>query len=367
MGVIRVLIVDDSVVVRRLVSDVIGECEDLEVAGIAANGRLALSRIPLANPDVVVLDVEMPELDGLETLVEIRKLYPRLPVIMFSSLTERGATTTLDALTRGASDYVTKPTSLGGMGSASEQVRSQLVPKIRALCRQEAGPAPSFRRAAVAESENTGTGRISIVAIGTSTGGPNALGEVLPALPGDFPVPIVVTQHMPPMFTRLLAERLNSKCALQVHEAESGMMLKPGSIWIAPGDFHLAFEANERGVMIKLNQAPPECACRPSVDVMFRSVVGAYGGNTLAVVLTGMGVDGLRGAGLIRQSGGRVFAQDEETSVVWGMPGAVARGGLANRVLPLAHISRAITDAVLLSGKRDSATGVKRESHAHRS
>jgi two-component system chemotaxis response regulator CheB len=362
------------------------------VAGIAANGRIALGRIPQVNPDVVVLDVEMPEMDGLETLVEIRKAYPRLPVIMFSSLTERGATTTLDALTRGASDYVTKPTSAGSVSSALEQVREQLVPKIQALCGGEIGSLAHGAgrgslgppRAAPADRSTTsralatpsrlppaarfaphraGT-RIEMVAIGASTGGPNALSEVLSAIPEDFPAPILVTQHMPPMFTRLLAERLDAKCALSVKEAEPGAVVETGSVWIARGDHHMTLERDGQTTRLVLNQAPPENACRPAVDVMLRSVASVYGERALAVILTGMGQDGMRGAELIRERGGLVFAQDEATSVVWGMPGFVARNGLANRVLALPDVAPAMKNTV--ASFRDSPTDIQgRGMHAN--
>ncbi|MDX2055096.1 MAG: chemotaxis response regulator protein-glutamate methylesterase [Polyangiaceae bacterium] len=361
------LIVDDSVVVRRLLSDVITESSELVVAGIAANGRIALGRIPQVNPDIVVLDVEMPELDGLQTLVEIRKLYPRLPVVMFSSLTERGAATTLEALTGGASDYVTKPTSLGGQGSASDQVRSQLIPKLLALCGNRVKvDAPSARPfPTLGAPQRAILSPVEIVVIGTSTGGPNALGELLPRLPADFPVPILVTQHMPPMFTRLLAERLNSKCQLAVREAQAGELLAPGTIWIAPGDFHLGLERSESETVLTINQDPPENGCRPAVDSMFRSAAALYGGKMLAVVLTGMGQDGARGAEQIRELGGQVFAQDEETSVVWGMPGAVVRNQLAHKVLPLQAMAQAICDAVSLSLKRESPVSANRSELAN--
>lgn len=392
MGAIRVLIVDDSVVIRRLLADMLSAVPDLEVAGTAVNGRIALAKLPQLNPDLVILDVEMPELDGLETLVELRKVYPRLPVIMFSSLTERGATTTLDALTRGASDYVTKPTSIGGAGSPMDQVRQQLVPKILALCARRASAGPTST--AVARSSIVrglgapglsslppmaprlppgpsrmppsasrfpsprSTTAIQVVAIGCSTGGPSALAEVLAAFPADFPVPILVTQHMPPMFTRLLAERLDAKCALSVFEAEAGAVVEAGSVWIAAGDHHLVVNRGRDGhtVTLGLNQEPPENACRPAVDVMLRSIANVYGDTALAVILTGMGQDGLRGVEAVRERGGRAFAQDELTSVVWGMPGFVARSGLANRIIALPGIATAVRDAVAVSRRLDPAT-----------
>src|SRR5882762_8942279 len=239
MTPIRILVVDDSVVIRKLLADTLSADAALEVVGVAGDGQIALSKVALLKPDLVTLDVEMPVMDGLETLVALRKLYPKLPVIMFSSLTERGAAATLDALSLGASDYATKPGHTGSPAIAIERIRVELIPKIKALCSLTSlkllplsGPPPSSK---IRPHSNS---RIEIVAIGTSTGGPNALAEVLPQIPNDFPVPIVVVQHMPPIFTRLLAERLASRAAIPVREATAGIVLSPGHAWIAPGNFH---------------------------------------------------------------------------------------------------------------------------------
>ncbi|MGE0042045.1 MAG: chemotaxis response regulator protein-glutamate methylesterase [Vicinamibacterales bacterium] len=351
MSRIRVLVVDDAVVVRRLVTDALSAAPDIEIAGTAANGRIALQKIPQVNPDLVTLDVEMPELDGLGTLREIRKVWPRLPVIMFSTLTERGASTTLDALAAGASDYVTKPANVGSVTAGLQRVRDDLVPKIRALVpgrlsspAPAAPVAPAAPAAAPAASPAAVRGRaaVDVVAIGVSTGGPNALAAVLPALPAALPVPIVIVQHMPPMFTRMLAERLHQQSQIAVHEGQDGMRLEPGAAYIAPGNFHMTVERRAGGCYLALNQDPPENSCRPAADPLFRSVVRAYGGGVLGVVLTGMGHDGLRGAEHVRDAGGHVLAQDEATSVVWGMPGFVAKAGLADRVLPLELVAREI-------------------------
>lgn len=359
MPKIRALVVDDAVVVRRLVSDVLSEDPDIEVVGVAPNGRIALSKLAQVNPDVVILDVEMPELDGLATLKEIRKTYRLLPVIMFSTLTQRGAEATLDALSFGASDYVTKPANVGSVVAAMEAVRSTLIPKVKQLCSRllpaasttpkvevslvssSAGAAPS-RRPSVAPLP----GRVDILVIGTSTGGPDALNRVLPCLPADFPIPVLVVQHMPPMFTRLLAERLDSKCALRVQEATDVKVLEAGSALIAAGDFHLAITEREGKRQARVFVGPPENSCRPAVDVLFRSAAEHYGARVLAVVLTGMGQDGLRGCEQIREAGGQVFAQDEATSVVWGMPGFVAQTGLAHQVLAIDEVAPAILRAV---------------------
>jgi two-component system chemotaxis response regulator CheB len=342
---IRVLIVDDAVVIRRLVGDVLSADPEIEVVGTAANGRIGLQKITQCNPDVVTMDVEMPDMNGIETLKEIRKTWLKLPVIMFSTLTERGAAATLDALQAGASDYVTKPANVGSVTAGLEAVRRDLIPKIKALAGRTAVPAtvaPAARQIATlatACSPASLTGQINIIAIGVSTGGPNALAELLPALPATLPVPIVIVQHMPPMFTRLLAERLDAQSAIKVAEGRAGMTLEPGHAYIAPGDFHMTLQRRGTAVEVAVNQEPPENSCRPAVDVLFRSVVAQFGSGTLGVILTGMGQDGLRGCELIRETGGQVVVQDEASSVVWGMPGFVARAGLAHRVLPLNTIA----------------------------
>jgi two-component system, chemotaxis family, protein-glutamate methylesterase/glutaminase len=352
MPPVRVLIVDDSVVVRKLLCEALDSRAEVSVAGTASSGAIALAKIPQLNPDVITLDIEMPGLNGIETLAEIRKLYPKLPVIMFSTLTERGAAITLEALSLGASDYVTKPTNSQSLASAMEQVRQELVAKIISLAgqRRPAMPAP-----AISPVKRKPCGqRIDILAIGTSTGGPNALAEVIPQLPRDFPVPVVVVQHMPPLFTRLLAERLASRSAVQVNEGQAGKTLEPGYVWIAPGDHHMTVARKGLGVELNLNQEPPENSCRPAVDVLFRSVARIYGSNVLAVVMTGMGSDGARGATHICEAGGEIVVQDEASSVVWGMPGAVVSAGLAAKICPLPEIGQEIVRRVTSSRARPS-------------
>ncbi len=352
MPKLRVLIVDDSVVIRRILTDIISGDSDLEVAGVAANGRIALDKIPQVNPDIVTLDIEMPEMDGLQALRELRKNYPRLPVIMFSTLTERGATATIEALSLGASDYVTKPANVGKVGEGMTRVRDDLIPKIKALCGRavkiSAQPIRSPARQVPAPKlpVRSGPRRVEIVAIGTSTGGPNALAELLPCFPANFPVPVLIVQHMPPVFTKLLADRLAAKCLLAVVEGRTGDELSAGKIWIAPGNYHMSIQKMPLGTRIKLNQEPAENSCRPAVDVLFRSVAEIYGAAALAVVLTGMGQDGLRGCESVREAGGQILVQDEASSVVWGMPGFVSRAGLADKELPLQAISAEIVQRV---------------------
>jgi two-component system, chemotaxis family, protein-glutamate methylesterase/glutaminase len=355
MPKIRVLVVDDSVVIRRMVSEALASDPEIEVAGTAADGRIALAKIDQVNPDVITLDVEMPVMDGLEALKELRKGLPRLPVIMFSTLTERGASATLDALALGANDYVTKPSNVGGAAAALQKIRQELIPKIKAHCSKVLGvsaspvqqfparvPTPSPRAARLFGS----AAPVEVVAIGVSTGGPNALAELIPELPEDLPVPIVIVQHMPPIFTRFLAERLSAKSKIKVHEGSRQTILEPGHAWVAPGDFHMVVERAHGAVQIATHHGPPENSCRPAVDVLFRSVAEVYGKGSLALVMTGMGQDGLRGCEHIREAGGQILAQDAETSVVWGMPGFVVNAGLADKVLPLRQLAGEIVRRV---------------------
>ena len=352
---IKVLTVDDSVVVRRLVTDVLASDPAIEVVGTAANGKIALEKIAQLKPDVVTLDIEMPVMDGLETIKEIRRIDRRLPVIMFSTLTERGATATLEALSSGASDYVTKPANVGSVSESMESVRQQLIPKIKALVPHlglTAAPAPAARTATSApaspstpvttRARSGATKAPRALVIGSSTGGPEALSAVLAKLPGTLGVPVLVTQHMPPVFTRLYAQRLDKASALRVVEATDGEPVVAGTVYVAPGDFHMEVARRGPQMVIKLHQGPAENFCRPAVDVMVRSAVAAFGGELLAVILTGMGSDGKLGCKDVAAAGGQVLAQDEATSVVWGMPGAVAREGIADEVLPLSGIADAI-------------------------
>lgn len=351
----RVLVVDDAVVVRRIVTEAIGSDPGLEVIGTASNGRIALAKIPQLNPDIVTLDVEMPEMNGLETLVEIRKRYPRLPVIMFSTLTDRGASVTMEALLRGANDYVTKPANVGGVSEAIERIREELVPKIHALCGSRpatagyqttptALSAPTVRRPVSPRIRPTIA--VQAVVIGVSTGGPNALAELIPALPGDLRVPVLVVQHMPPMFTRLLAERLDGHAALTVREAVHGEPIVAGHVYIAPGDHHLEVRRGTATATVGITRGPLENSCRPAADALFRTAAAVYGAGTLGVVLTGMGSDAKHGSEHIHEAGGQIISQDQATSVVWGMPRAVYDAGLTDEVLPLNRIAGAIRDRV---------------------
>ena len=368
MTPISVLVVDDSVVVRRLVTLALEETEGIEVVGVAANGQIALTKIDQLKPDVITMDIEMPVMDGIATVRALRRAGHRMPVIMFSTLTERGAAATLDALAAGATDYVTKPSGHGSVGEAVTRVASDLVPRIVAL----AGPRPSARvpspRATTAKAPARPLatikmlpvperGNVRAVVVGSSTGGPEALSHVLRGLTAPLPVPVVVVQHMPPVFTRQLAARLDRIGPSTVVEVAGGELLAPGTVYIAPGDQHLELVRSGTTVRTRLHQGPPVNYCRPSVDVLFDSAAAAFGGDQLAVVLTGMGSDGRGGVEKILAAGGRVVVQDEETSVVWGMPGAVATGPGAHAVLPLDEVAPAIARAVARVGGREAVGG----------
>ena len=367
---VSVLVVDDSVVVRRLIVDALGGAPDIAVLGTAANGLLAQAKVDQLKPDVVTMDIEMPQMDGITAVKELRKRHPHLPVIMFSTLSAAGAAATLEALVAGASDYVTKPSGAGSIAESIAAVREQLVPKIRNLARRPRTaalpapavplpPVPAGHRAGGGAAQPAaaparpsvpsrpgGHGRIDLIAIGSSTGGPDALARVLTALPTDIAVPIAVTQHMPPVFTRMFADRLNRSTPLRVVEAADGMEVSAGTVYIAPGDKHLVLLRRGTAVVTQLSSAPPENSCRPAVDVMFRSVAAVYGSAVCAAVLTGMGQDGRTGAKVLRDAGAEVVAQDEATSVVWGMPGAVVAAGLASEVLALDRIAPALVSRV---------------------
>lgn len=345
----RVLLVDDAVVVRRFLTDAINQDPAFEVVGTAVNGRIALAKFAALRPDIVLLDIEMPEMDGLETVRDLRKLDSGVPIVMFSSLTERGASVTLEALALGATDYVTKPSNFQDPTTLGRAIR-ELIPKIRALCRLpegQPGPPDAVEHAPrISLPHSPGMLRpAQVVAIGASTGGPDALAHVLPLLPANLAVPVVLAQHMPPIFTSLLAARLSAKSALPVKECVSGEPLTPGQIVLAPGNFHMVVSMEKGAVVLRTNQEAKENFCRPSVDVLFRSIASVYRARALAVVLTGMGRDGLKGCEMLRQLGSRIYVQDQASSVVWGMPGFVAQSGLADKILPLDQIASEIVRA----------------------
>jgi len=392
MARIKLLIVDDSSAVRRILSSFIKNDPDIELVDQAENGAVALQKIAQHNPDIVTLDIEMPVMDGITTISEIRKTNKKLPVIMLSTLSQRGSLATLDALAKGASDYLPKPTAMqtGDSSQSYDNIRLDLIKKIKALVpvqhMQSFSSTPSLfastksssgsgASSVVTKSSNVVASsvpmrplgslanvqkfdpsckgmqnlnpqkilsRIELVVIGVSTGGPNALQALFSALPKNFPTPILIVQHMPPQLTALLADRLNSISQLSVKEAKAGDLLQPGCVYIAPGDYHMTVARSGVNTAVFLNQEQPENSCRPAVDVTMRSVSQMYKKNMLAVILTGMGQDGMLGCKVVQENGGAVLAQDQSSSVVWGMPGAVVGAGLADMVLPLQMMSTEI-------------------------
>lgn len=346
---IRVLVVDDAVAVRRLMTMLFQTEPDLELAGIAQDGLVALEKIELLKPDIVSLDLAMPNMDGLTMLRELNARGISVPVIMFSTLTHHGAKETIEGLALGAADYVTKPTHYDNPMDALEAVRAELVPKIRAIVAgARSAPRPITKASndsaasAPASAPASRGGKVEAIVIGSSTGGPNALAEVISRLPANLRVPVLVAQHMPPVYTTYLAQRLDSLSALTVREAIDGEPVQAGIVYIAPGDHHLELRPTASGATVRLTQTPPVNHCRPAVDVLFRSAANVWGRHTLAIVLTGMGHDGRDGSAEIRGVGGQVLVQDEASSVVWGMPGAVHEAGLADEVLPIDKVAAAV-------------------------
>lgn len=368
----RLMLVDDSPLIRKLLSKILGLDPSIDVVGTATNGREALDTVDDIDPDVVVLDVEMPIMDGLTTLGFLKRRRPDIPVVMFSTLTASGAGATLDALTRGADDYVTKPSNTGSFQRTAEEVRDALAPRVKALAARRrrmsarfvrppatgtrsparavdarpsaaaTRPAPTGRSAAVAPRRRIGLPP-AVLVIAVSTGGPEALHRLLPALPSSLPVPVLITQHMPALFIRMLVERLDRACSLHVREGVDGVVPRPGEVWIAPGGSHMLLRREGTEVQIVLDDGPPVQSCKPAADPMFESASVTYGDRVLAAVLTGMGSDGLGGARVVRAGGGTVLCQDEPSSVVWGMPGAVSDAGLADDVVPLEDLASTIT------------------------
>lgn len=344
---VRVLLADDSAVVRGLTRKWLDAAGGIEILGSATNGLQAVAMAASLKPDVVVLDIEMPEMDGLTALPQILRAAPGVKVLMSSTLTVRNGEASIRAMSLGAADYVPKPEAFRGEDTV-EQFRAELVRKVlglgqaRALARPHA---PSMAAKAAAPVAPPPPRRLTlrtpsplkpaILAIGSSTGGPQALFQFLRGVAPFLDVPVVITQHMPPTFTALLAEHIGKLSGLAAAEAKSGDVLQPRQVLVAPGDRHMVFKARGRDVFVELLDTPPENFCRPAVDPMFRSIADVYGAGALCVVLTGMGADGREGGKRVVAAGGTILAQDAETSVVWGMPGAVAEAGLCAAVQPL--------------------------------
>lgn len=371
-GPIRVMVVDDSAVIRGLVSRWLDAEPDLKVVMTAPNGAQALRLAQKADPEVIVLDIEMPEMDGITALPELLKLVRGVRVLMSSTLTRSGAEISMKALTLGAADYLTKPSSTRE-ANAVDAFREELITKARALgeaARRRAGfarPAPAAQvsaptsaltpapaAAAPVRKPSTlyggaqvvtrpaGSLRPQVLAIGSSTGGPQALSTLLAKLATRVDVPILITQHMPATFTAILAEHLAKATGVPAAEGQDGEVVQPRRIYVAPGGHHMTVERQGLNRVLRLNTDPPENFCRPAVDPMLRSVASAYGGAALVVILTGMGQDGMQGSRSVTEAGGTVLAQDEASSVVWGMPGAVATAGLCSAVLPLTELPAAV-------------------------
>jgi len=388
---INILVVDDTVTYRQILSKLVEEIKDAKLAGTASNGKIALSKIKIKEVDLVLLDMYMPVMNGIDTLQSIKKEYPHIEVIMLSAFEKGNANLTMQALENGALDFITKP-SESTIDKNIAKLRSSLIPlmslvktrkfsrKARTLGRPSEKPQPkpeinqkridriqskavqetmaqpistfvkpSFQRP-ILKSRSVGT--IDVIALGVSTGGPNALLKVVPFFSQELPVPILAVQHMPPMFTASLAERLDKQSQIKVCEAAEGQRVEPGTMFIAPGGRHMIVKKNVGGCNINLVDTPPVNSCRPAVDVLFRSILNVYGGNVLTVIMTGMGNDGAAGVGAIRRKGGYSIIQDEASSVVWGMPGAVAKSENADEIVTLDKIAARIEDLLKKGGNR---------------
>lgn len=355
---LRVLVVDDTVVFRKLVSDALSGVAGVEVVGTAANGKLALSRIEELKPDLVTLDLEMPEMNGIDVLQAMARAGSQAGVIVLSARNAKCGELTVRALELGAFDFITKPEG-GGPAPGADQIRTVLAPRVQAFQRRReirqilGKTVPSVKEtpiASVAPPAPRPTRRTGppIVLIGISTGGPAALAEVLPALPPDFGAPILIVQHMPPMFTGALAQSLDAKCAIRVKEAQDGEIALPGKAYLAPGGKHLKTAPGPNGeLVLRHSDDAPEHHCRPAVDVLFRSVAEHFPGRAIAAVLTGMGSDGTIGLKSLKQNGGCVsIAQDEASCTVFGMPREAIRAGVADHVVPLSLVARELARQV---------------------
>ncbi|MCW9034365.1 MAG: chemotaxis response regulator protein-glutamate methylesterase [Alphaproteobacteria bacterium] len=383
----RVMIVDDSAVVRGLIARMVEAEVDLDVIASVANGQAAINGLDRYDVEVIILDIEMPVMDGLSALPKLLEKDSTLKIIMASTLTLRNAEISMKALEAGAADYVPKPTSSRELSSGADFKR-ELITKVKALGAEarrsktsgshrptgfgrplRATPAPakrpdvSNRRESIKRPEPVqirpgpvkirppGKTKPQILAIGSSTGGPQALFTFLKGIKGKIDLPIVITQHMPATFTTILAEHITRMTGWPAAEGKNGDVLKSGQVYIAPGDYHMEIVSEGTTKKIKLNQGPQENFCRPAVDPMYRSIVKAYSGNVFGVILTGMGQDGLKGSEALVAAGGTLIAQDEASSVVWGMPGAVATAGLCSAVLPVAELPNFVTRFVAKGGR----------------
>jgi two-component system chemotaxis response regulator CheB len=350
---IRVMLVDDSAAIRGALSRIIESDPGIRVVNSVSNGEQAITSAARSQPHVVILDVEMPVMDGLTALPKILEASPQSQVVMFSSLTEKGAATTIRALSLGAVECLGKPTAKQQVGEGSlfqknllEIIRSLAKPKVKSPAATQKGIAPAKKTFGLYDDRLSYRGKPALIAIGSSTGGPQALFEVIRNFK-NFDMPIVVTQHMPATFTKILAEHVEKQTGIPAVEGEDGMTLEKGRVHIAPGGYHMHIVKKGNTPAIHIDNGPPENFCKPAVDPMFRTAIDVYGEKILGVILTGMGNDGLAGGRVLVQNRGRLIAQDEASSVVWGMPGAVAMAGICAQVLPLEKIGPWIRDTVL--------------------
>lgn len=342
----RVLVIDDSVLVRRVVRRAFERERAIDLVGTIRNGRAALDKVETLRPDVVVLDSVVAASDGFPTLSEIRRRRPQVRAVIFSQLATRRSDGPVQLGAAGTTRFASNPT-LDGIGLTEAHVRNELLPLIGDAGTRTDPPNRPTAPPAGSDPGNDRFGPVAAIAIAVSTGGPDALAAITGRLPADLPVPILVVQHMPAEFTRLLANRLDRESLLRAVEASVGQDVLPGVIYIAPGGVHMAVARTGGRVSVALHRGPPENSCRPAADVLFRSAAQVYRQELLAVVLTGMGQDGLRGAAAVRSAGGVVIAQSESSAVAVGMPGAVAAAGLADAVVPLEDLAEALTDQVL--------------------
>ena len=371
---LRVMVVDDTVVYRKIVSDVLAELPNVEVVGTAHNGKAALLKLKTLKPDLLTLDIEMPELSGIEVLQRLQTEAPQVGAIMLSTLTQQGGAMTMRALELGAFDFIPKPQS-GTMAENKNAVKKTLAPMLKAFARSRqiksqlfslrslkgvsrpsTRPLVSSSRGAAGRAE-----KASIIGIGISTGGPNALARMLPKIPGDIGVPLVIVQHMPPLFTQSLANSLNNKCALEVMEAKNGEPLSANTVYIAPGGVQMKIVAGGDGKqrVIKITNDPPENNCKPSVDYLFRSIADHYVGRATGVIMTGMGSDGTKGLQMMKNNGATIIAQDEPSCVVFGMPKEPVESGLADVVAPLDQIAAEILKTVHYRSRLPIAANAK--------
>ncbi len=365
----RVLVVDDTVTYRRIMTDVVERLDDAEIVGTAPNGRIALLKIEQLKPDLVFLDVEMPEMDGLETLKALKQRWPQIGVVMVSGASTHNADITIKCLQSGAIDFVPKPEGMG-MDASVEWLRKQIstvlmlhrtrqrTAAMRAGRDTRSEPAPAIVAPVPPPSARIAPvpGVFDVLAIGCSTGGPEALGKIIPLLPGDLGVPVLLVQHMPPKFTESLARNLDGKSPLTVKEAVDGEPIVRNTVYIAPGGKHMVVreEAGATERRIGINDNPPVKSCRPSVDVLFRSVANTYGKNILAVVLTGMGDDGSDGVATLKRKGCYCITQSAATCVVYGMPRAVDEAGLSDAQIALTEIASRIADKIRPFARRST-------------